>query len=207
MNSLAKIHGDFDMAEFKTRNNKIYNTLGVFLKRKKIENNHSLAKIFIDKFVVSEKKGWQKISVEELKEKKIIPSKKYKNFLEWKLDMIERNVLNCKASFEELKEDKPNYKANLFIPGKLIEKYINRYVSENIYNSLSYVHDKFDNKIEAMDNKFEGKIEELNDKFEIMMTLLLKAIPPDDEQRRNIIKDNFMDLDKCLMLLRDENIN
>lgn len=202
------------MLKFKTKNIKIYNALGLFLKRKGFENNHSLSLLFINKFVLNNKKGWQQISSEELKSKRIIISKKYPTFMAWRLDMIDKGLLICMATSEELKSEIPTHKANKFKPGEMIEKYINKAISEDIFGQLEKVDnnievlfdsiEKVENRMEFIESKFDhvdDKLDAIDEKFEKMAKLVLRCVPPDTERRRRIIKSNYSDSDKCLMLL------
>lgn len=192
------------MPRIATRNNKNYKSLGIFLRRQKIINPYALTSLLIDKFVLCEKPGWQIIDREELIERKIISQDEF--FKSWRYDITNKGILKCGASVEELKSNQSCYKANLFKPGKLIEIYIERAIMEFMPSRLELISDKF----EAIDNRFENvdeKINNLENKVDKLTDLLLMTNPPDTLKRRELIKDNLNDLEKCALLLKDYNPN
>lgn len=196
------------MPRITTRNNKNYKSLGIFLRRQNIINPYALTSLLIEKFVLCEKPGWQIIDREELIERKIISQDEF--FKSWRYDITNKGILKCGASLEELKSNQSCYKANLFKPGKLIELYIERAIMEFMPSRLELISDKFeelDNRIDFIDDKFDDKINNLETKVEKLTNLIMKILPPDTVKRRELIKDNLNDLEKCALLLKDYNPN
>lgn len=198
------------------RKSNSYNVLGVFLNRKKINNSHALAKLLIEKFVLIEKNGWQKITKETLKERRILSEKDM--FQSWRLTMLEKDILICQASSEELKNNIPCYKANLFKPGPLILKHIQKAIYEFMPGKLEQISNKFervdyqleqiDEKFEEIDNRFtnhDERMMNLESEIQGLTNLLLQMNPPNTEARRNIVKGNFMDTERCIQLLKTPN--
>lgn len=189
---------------------KNYHTFGVYLGRRKVSNSHKLASLLIQKFALSKKnKDWQPISFEDLKDKGILPCEKHKTYAHWRDDMLKSGLLICMATKEELKENIPNYKANMFKIGSKIEKYIEIAIQENLPKKV----DELDTKIDEINQKIETKadlerveklesdVNKLKENVKNMATVLLKVLPPDTPIRRGIIDKNINDPEECVKQL------
>ncbi len=201
------------MSTLKLQDSKSYKSFGLYLKRKKVEASYSLSSLLIDKFAKARKPSdWQCITAEDLKQKGILSSEKNQNFGHWRDEMIKNRFLICMATREELQEKSPNHKGNMFKVGDRIKKYIDLAIQENLPTKVENIHDEIDNlqlKIDSKANEsdvieLKEKIKNLENEMVGVYNLLLKALPPDTEERRSIIKENFHDYDLCLKKLDDE---
>ena len=179
---------------------KNYHKFGMFLNRHKIQSGHALAKLFIQKFAIAKPlSGWKSITFSELKDLSIFKSGKWKSYVSWRTDMVKKGILICMATKDEMKEDTPNYKANMFKPGDLITKYI----EEAIIDTIPQRVENIENKIEDIDI-LKSEVKELKHNVENLTHLILKALPPDTEIRRKIVVENIHNHDRCLELLISE---
>lgn len=184
------------MKKLMTKDGNDYRTFGVFLKRKGIENSYRVASLLIDKFVFSKEASCYYIDCDELKEKNILPGEKHKTFTHWRDEMIRKGVVICMADKKELLEKIPNHKGNLFKPGPKIKKHIDKIVMKNVPEKFTAIGERFE--------KIENKMEEFDERFDKVISMLLKVAPPDSDVRRQIIRENFMDNEKCFELLSNE---
>jgi|SRR5271165_1391326 len=191
------------MKKLMKRESSEYDAFGLFLKRKGIENSYSLASLLIDKFVFSKNASCYFITCEDLREKNILPGEKHKTFGHWRDEMIKIGVLICMADKKELLEKIPNHKGNLFKPGAKIKKHIDKITMKNMPDKFREMGDRvgiIENKIDIV----EHKIDEFDERFDKIISMLLKLSPPDNIVRRQIIRENFMDNERCFELLNDE---
>lgn len=211
---------ELQMKKSKLKNSKSYESFGKFFARKKIEASYSLASLLIEKFAKARKPSeWQCITAEDLKQKGILSSEKNQNFGHWRDVMIKNRFLICMATREELQEKSPNHKGNMFKIGEKIKNYIDLAIQENLPAKVEDINNEIDNLQLKIDSKadesdvlelkekslqFEEKIKNLENEMLGVYNLLLKALPPDTEERRNIIKENLHDYDLCLKKLDDE---
>lgn len=194
------------MKDSSIRKSKSYNALGLFLKRKRIINSHALAGLIISKFVMEKNEEWKSIYSEELREFNIIPNKEHSTLTQWRYYIINKEILCCAASFEELKSASANYKCNLFKPHKSIERYIEMSRKELSPERIDKIFDslkKHDEKFENIDQRIASMGKEINNLQEI----ILATYPPDTEKRRQIIKENSADVVKCIKTLKQEILN
>lgn len=213
----------------KARESKIHNSFGMYLSRNKVESAYSVASLFIDKFAKTKKPSdWQVITVEDLKQKNILPSKKHATFSHWRDEMIKNRVLICMATREELQEKNPTHKGSMFKIGDRLKKYIDQAIYENLPKNVEDLNNKVDilseslgvmdnkldvnvsdlnNKVTSVDNKverLESEVNTLKKKVESMAAMILKALPPDTPLRRDIVEENIHDQEKCFQKLEDE---
>ena len=194
----------------KSRN---YHTFGVFLSRRKLTKSHRICELLVHKFVRdSNVSDFKKITAEDLKKYKIIPSKQYPTYKSWRDGMLKEGLLTCQANLWELeKSGMPNYKACFFKAGRIIEKYLEKAKLEHLQLGLDKVQKTLEIKADTawVEKKLEEKadlsqLKDLENRLDSIVGILLKALPPDSEERRQIVRENFAESDKCLALLEEE---
>ena len=195
----------------KLRDSNNYKSFGIYLTRNKIESSYSVASLLIEKFAQTKRPSeWQCITAEDVKQKNILPSEKNPTFGHWRDEMIRNRFLICMATREELKEKTPNHKGNMFKIGDRLRKYIDQAIQESLpskVEDLSVKFDEFDNKVIKLEEKniqLEENIKNLDDKMAKVYRLLLKALPPDTEERRQIIDEFIHDEEICFQKLNEE---
>lgn len=177
---------------------KNYHAFGVYLGRRKLSNAHKLSRLLIQKFALTKKcKDWQNISADELKEKGILPCKRYSTFFQWRDAVLKAGILICMATKEELKEEAPNYKGNMFKIGDKATKYIDIAIQENLPRKVDEIGDKVDelnNKLASKADiervsKLEEKVMSLEGNIQNMASVILTILPPDTPERRAVIDE------------------
>lgn len=174
----------------KLRDSNNYKSFGIYLTRNKIESSYSVASLFIEKFAKTKRPSdWQCITADDVKQKNILPSEKNPTFGHWRDEMIRNRFLICMATREELKEKSPNHKGNMFKIGDRLKKYIDQAIQESL---------------PAKAEDIEERVSNLEDKMVKVYRLLLKALPPDTEERRQIIDEFIHDEEICFQKLNEE---
>ncbi|MGY3805477.1 hypothetical protein ACWNT8_15540 (plasmid) [Pigmentibacter ruber] len=190
---------------------KNYHAFGVYLGRRKLSNAHKLSRLLIEKFALTKKyKDWQNISADELKEKGILPCKRHSTFSQWRDAVLKAGILVCMATKEELKEEAPNYKGNMFKIGDKARKYIDIAIQENLPRKVDEIGDKVDligSDVEKLKSELEQTklaLKETNRKIEKVAEYVLHQNPPDTPERKQIVVDNIDNLPKALELLAQQ---
>ena len=196
---------------------KSYDALRHYLARKKIEYPSKIAHLLFDKFVLIDKPtNPQYISSDCVKDAKLYPGVKYNNFTTWRNYMKENNIIYCIASSKEQKIQGANHNCNLFKVCNNLKKYI-----EAALNEQMGIHERLDRKVDyeefslaKMETKLEqekmkGKIADLELKIEDLdgrfVDFMLYVMPPDNLERRLIVKNNTSNKEECVRQLIENN--
>lgn len=196
---------------------KTYQSLLMFLRRKKIENHGSLAGFLLETYLNAplEKRDGEYVIIfkHDLERSGVL--KNSEKFEDWRELMVKRGILNWKV--------KPNdnnfvQNKNYFAPSPSLVSYINK---EKIYRSslatvedLNKLDDKFNdkfndkadlNRVKSLEENvsvLKGEVSMLKENMNNMATIILKALPPDTPKRRKIISKYQDDPVKCMNELR-----
>jgi hypothetical protein len=176
---------------------KTYDNMLKLLKRNKVKKPGVIASIIFEKFVEAQyPTNAQKIPSDELKSKGVLTNTY--NFDTWRTEMLNKGILICVATKQEIKETGANYKANMFKFGPSIKKYI-----ESALTEQSSVFERLDTKasekrVDEIEARLTKKMTELRFQLE---DLILFVKPPVTEERRRIIRENQDNQEKCIRLL------
>lgn len=201
----------------KVRESKNHKAFGMYLSRNKFDSAHAVASLLIDKFATAKKPSdWQIITVEDLKERNILPSKKHNTFSHWRDEMVKNKILICMATKQELLESKPTHKGSMFKFSDRIQKYIDK----AIYEFLPFKIEGLDLKVDGLNDKYyllektkadnervdrlESEVKVLKENVNNLTSIVLEAFPPDTPARRKIVQDNINNKDECIKLLAKE---
>jgi hypothetical protein len=206
------------MVDKKVSRSKNYNNFRMYLDRiHKIKNSGTLASFLIEKFCNSKTPtGYVKIFVEELRQHGVLI--KNDKLYEWREEMTKKFILICKADETSLKEKDANFKASEFKFGKSIKKYIEKGLEEksSVYEKLDLKADVEDLQNLRMETKLEQekmkekiadlelKVDDLEVKF---VDFMLYVMPPNNSERRLIVKNNRYNKEECVRQLTENTKN
>lgn len=204
-----------------------YDNLRQFLTRLKVENPGHMTLFLFEKYIDSNQPTeYKNIRSNELKIKKIIPSKSYANFASWRIDMTNKGILICMANKHEIRDSDANFKASMFRYGPTIKKYIEAaleekasiferldakadviYVEEQLklkanVEDLSALGQRIDEDIASTKQELNMIKLELQDLKENYENMLLYFLPPDNERRRKIVQRYLHNKDLCIEMLK-----
>ena len=182
-----------------------------FSRRIKVKcGGHVLAYLLLEKFAYANKPtNEQYIGANDAREKGIVGKDGYNTFKEFRDDMIHKGILRCLATNDEMKSHDPEYKANLFVYGLKIKRYIENEIKES-KSILERIDTKADDsrvdKIECIVSKkadistvndlgfrvesLENEVSKLQNNVANLTDLILTIKPPNTHIRRNIVYKN-----------------
>lgn len=151
---------------------------------------------------------YQRISLKDLQEEGIEVDK----FTDWRWEMVRKGILICAADITQLKDKSANANATLFKYGPSIKKYIEEEMKNNIFVKIDSKADveeveKLNKKIKELEmrnKEMDDKVNNLDLKVNNSALIILKTLPPDTPERKQILKDNLHDVHKAIQLLNEE---
>jgi hypothetical protein len=144
---------------------------------------------------------YQRISLADLQDDGI----QIEKFTEWRWEMVRKGILICAADITQIKEKSANPNANLFKYGTSIKKYIEEEMKNNIFVKIDSKADlKEVEKLQKEIAELKNKVSHLNIKMDNSASIILKTLPPDTPERKQILEDNLHDVHRAIQLLNEE---
>ena len=144
---------------------------------------------------------YQRISLADLQDDGI----EIEKFTEWRWEMVRKGILICAADITQIKEKSANPNANLFKYGTSIKKYIEEEMKNNIFVKIDSKADlKEVEKLQKEIAELKNKVSHLNIKMDNSASIILKTLPPDTPERKQILEDNLHDVHRAIQLLNEE---
>lgn len=144
---------------------------------------------------------YQRISLTDLQEEGIEVDK----FTEWRWEMVRKGILICAADITQIKDKSANSDAVLFKYGTSIKKYIEEEMKNNIFVKIDSKADvKEVEKLQKEIAELKNKVSHLNIKMDNSASIILKTLPPDTPERKQILEDNLHDVHRAIQLLNEE---
>lgn len=195
------------MIQKKVSYTKNYNNLRMHLERvHSIRFACKFAHFLLNKFLTSRKPTqYVVIYKSELILAGVLTEKDH--LYEWRREMYEKQILICKADFEECENTDANAKCSEYKFGSSIAKYISRAL-----DMKNNIHENFDKKadqeqvdrLEIFSKENEERVKKLEEKVDKMIAYILKKMPPDNDIRREIVQNNIDDTEQMERCLRAE---
>lgn len=151
---------------------------------------------------------YQRITLGDLQDEGIEVEK----FTDWRWEMIRKGILICAANTADIKEKAANHNACLFKYGTSIKKYIEEEMKNNIFVKIDSKADvkeveKLQKEIVELklrNKAMDEKVEKLDLKVTQSASIILKTLPPDTPERKQILEDNLHDVHRAIQLLNEE---
>lgn len=151
---------------------------------------------------------YQRITLGDLQDEGIEVEK----FTDWRWEMIRKGILICAANTADIKEKAANHNACLFKYGTSIKKYIEEEMKNNIFVKIDSKADvkeveKLQKEIVELklrNKAMDEKVEKLDLKVTQSASIILKTLPPDTPERKQILEDNLHDVHRAIELLNEE---
>jgi len=144
---------------------------------------------------------YQRISLADLQDDGI----QIEKFTEWRWEMVRKGILICAADITQIKEKSANPNANLFKYGTSIKKYIEEEMKNNIFVKIDSKADVEEvEKLQKEIAELKNKVSHLNIKMDNSASIILKTLPPDTPERKQILEDNLHDVHRAIQLLNEE---
>jgi hypothetical protein len=151
---------------------------------------------------------YQRITLGDLQDEGIEVEK----FTDWRWEMIRKGILICAANTADIKEKAANHNACLFKYGTSIKKYIEEEMRNNIFVKIDSKADlkeveKLQKEIVELklrNKAMDEKVEKLDLKVTQSASIILKTLPPDTPERKQILEDNLHDVHRAIELLNEE---
>lgn len=144
---------------------------------------------------------YQRITLGDLQDEGIEVEK----FTDWRWEMIRKGILICAANTADIKEKAANHNACLFKYGTSIKKYIEEEMKNNIFVKIDSKADlKEVEKLQKEIAELKNKVSHLNIKMDNSASIILKTLPPDTPERKQILEDNLHDVHRAIQLLNEE---
>lgn len=144
---------------------------------------------------------YQRITLGDLQDEGIEVEK----FTDWRWEMIRKGILICAANTADIKEKAANHNACLFKYGTSIKKYIEEEMKNNIFVKIDSKADlKEVEKLQKEIAELKNKVSHLNIKMDNSASIILKTLPPDTPERKQILEDNLHDVHRAIELLNEE---
>jgi hypothetical protein len=199
----------------------------------KIEIPGILSRFLLKKAItVSQPTTFFPIFVKELQEADIVVKKgetpkngQYATLKEFRKDMIDKFILICQATKTDKDQKNPNFKAAKYKFHDMIRPYIDQALYEKIHDKMdtkasnkrvNKLENDINESLESLENKMDLRLQNvatqeqikdleirLEDMEEVMINLLLEAIPPFTEIKAQIVRDYKHDKRECIRRLRE----
>lgn len=144
---------------------------------------------------------YQRITIGDLQDEGIEVEK----FTEWRWEMVRKGILVCAANTADIKEKAANHNACLFKYGSSIKKYIEEEMKNNIFVKIDSKADVEEvEKLQKEIAELKNKVSHLNIKMDNSASIILKTLPPDTPERKQILEDNLHDVHRAIQLLNEE---
>jgi len=187
----------------RTSYTKNYNAFKQYLARNtKTNDPGKLVSLFFRIFAQAHRPTqYQRISLADLQDDGI----QIEKFTEWRWEMVRKGILICAADITQIKEKSANPNANLFKYGTSIKKYIEEEMKNNIFVKIDSKADlKEVEKLQKEIAELKNKVSHLNIKMDNSASIILKTLPPDTPERKQILEDNLHDVHRAIQLLNEE---
>lgn len=194
----------------KTSYSKNYNAFKQYFKRNTTTKDPGkLVSLFFRVFAnATRPTHYQRITLGDLQDEGIEVEK----FTEWRWEMIRKGILICAANTADIKEKAANHNACLFKYGTSIKKYIEEEMKNNIFVKIDSKADvkeveKLQKEIVELklrNKAMDEKVEKLDLKVTQSASIILKTLPPDTPERKQILEDNLHDVHRAIQLLNEE---
>lgn len=187
----------------RTSYTKNYNAFKQYLARNtKTKDPGKLVSLFFRIFAQAHRPTqYQRISLADLQDDGI----EIEKFTEWRWEMVRKGILICAADITQIKEKSANPNANLFKYGTSIKKYIEEEMKNNIFVKIDSKADvKEVEKLQKEIAELKNKVSHLNIKMDNSASIILKTLPPDTPERKQILEDNLHDVHRAIQLLNEE---
>ena len=194
----------------RTSYTKNYNAFKQYLARNtKTNDPGKLVSLFFRIFAQAHRPTqYQRISLADLQDDGI----QIEKFTEWRWEMVRKGILICAADITQIKEKSANPNANLFKYGTSIKKYIEEEMKNNIFVKIDSKADvkeveKLQKEIVELklrNKAMDEKVEKLDLKVTQSASIILKTLPPDTPERKQILEDNLHDVHRAIELLNEE---
>jgi hypothetical protein len=187
----------------RTSYTKNYNAFKQYLARNtKTNDPGKLVSLFLRIFAQAHRPTqYQRISLADLQDDGI----QIEKFTEWRWEMVRKGILICAADITQIKEKSANPNANLFKYGTSIKKYIEEEMKNNIFVIIDSKADlKEVEKLQKEIAELKNKVSHLNIKMDNSASIILKTLPPDTPERKQILEDNLHDVHRAIQLLNEE---
>lgn len=187
----------------RTSYTKNYNAFKQYLARNtKTKDPGKLVSLFFRIFAQAHRPTqYQRISLADLQDDGI----EIEKFTEWRWEMVRKGILICAADITQIKEKSANPNANLFKYGTSIKKYIEEEMKNNIFVKIDSKADvKEVEKLQKEIAELKNKVSHLNIKMDNSASIILKTLPPDTPERKQILEDNLHDVHRAIELLNEE---
>jgi hypothetical protein len=187
----------------RTSYTKNYNAFKQYLARNtKTNDPGKLVSLFFRIFAQAHRPTqYQRISLADLQDDGI----QIEKFTEWRWEMVRKGILICAADITQIKEKSANPNANLFKYGTSIKKYIEEEMKNNIFVKIDSKADlKEVEKLQKEIAELKNKVSHLNVKMDNSASIILKTLPPDTPERKQILEDNLHDVHRAIQLLNEE---
>jgi hypothetical protein len=187
----------------RTSYTKNYNAFKQYLARNtKTKDPGKLVSLFFRIFAQAHRPTqYQRISLADLQDDGI----EIEKFTEWRWEMVRKGILICAADITQIKEKSANPNANLFKYGTSIKKYIEEEMRNNIFVKIDSKADlKEVEKLQKEIAELKNKVSHLNLKMDNSASIILKTLPPDTPERKQILEDNLHDVHRAIQLLNEE---
>jgi hypothetical protein len=187
----------------RTSYTKNYNAFKQYLARNtKTNDPGKLVSLFLRIFAQAHRPTqYQRISLADLQDDGI----QIEKFTEWRWEMVRKGILICAADITQIKEKSANPNANLFKYGTSIKKYIEEEMKNNIFVKIDSKADlKEVEKLQKEIAELKNKVSHLNIKMDNSASIILKTLPPDTPERKQILEDNLHDVHRAIQLLNEE---
>lgn len=187
----------------RTSYTKNYNAFKQYLARNtKTKDPGKLVSLFFRIFAQAHRPTqYQRISLADLQDDGI----EIEKFTEWRWEMVRKGILICAADITQIKEKSANPNANLFKYGTSIKKYIEEEMRNNIFVKIDSKADlKEVEKLQKEIAELKNKVSHLNLKMDNSASIILKTLPPDTPERKQILEDNLHDVHRAIELLNEE---